>query len=109
MERGHSPARYRQISIFGFLDVFVGKAIFEGCSAEQKSECRIPRAERNPNSEVRTGRRSNHQNPGFCGRFRISVFELLSDFDLRYSDLAPTLLLHITNVEEAIFVGLLNI
>jgi len=50
---------------------------------------------KNPKAEVRTGRRSNHQNPGFCGRFktilrhehqtdrfRISVFELLSDFDL---------------------------
>ena len=87
----------------------VGKTIFEGCFAEQKSEGRNPRAERNPNSEGRTNRRSNPRNPGFCAcfktilrhehqadRFRISVFELLSAFGIRRSDL----FLHITNVEE---------
>jgi len=42
----------------GFLDIYCGYNIFEDCSGEQKSEGRIPRAERNPNSEARIGCRS---------------------------------------------------
>jgi len=72
-----------------------------------KAEIREPKETRNPKvgpnnrnlrfcARFKTMLRHEHQ----ADRFRISVFELLSDFDIRHSDLSPALFSPIANVEE---------